>query len=131
MPPCSPGSTRSEVDADASPRGAVTFALWQPPLTALRGAAGARLRRTATAEASRLLCDLVTEDMTTVAFVRSRRAAEAVAMGARRVLAETGALDLAARVAAYRSGYLPEDRRQLEDQLRTGRLGGRGRHHRA
>ena len=118
------GLDAEEVDADAAPRGAVTFALWEPPLTALRGAAGARMRRTATAEASRLLGDLVTEDMTTVAFVRSRRAAEAVAMGARRVLAETGAPDLASRVAAYRSGYLPEDRRQLEDQLRTGRLAG-------
>jgi DEAD/DEAH box helicase domain-containing protein len=116
------GLDAEEVDADASPRGPVTFALWQPPLTAPHGAAGARLRRTATAEASRLLCDLVTEDRTTVAFVRSRRGAEAVALGARRVLAETGAPDLAARVAAYRSGYLPEDRRQLEEELRSGRL---------
>jgi DEAD/DEAH box helicase domain-containing protein len=118
------GLAAEEVDADASPRGPVTFALWEPPLTAPRGEAGARLRRTATAEASRLLCDLVTEDMTTVAFVRSRRAAEAVAMGARRVLAETGPPGLAERVAAYRSGYLPEDRRQLEEELRTGRLAG-------
>ncbi len=118
------GLAAEEIDADASPRGPVTFALWQPPLTALRGEAGARLRRTATAEASRLLSDLVTQDMTTVAFVRSRRAAEAVAMGARRALAETGARDLAGRVAAYRSGYLPEDRRQLEEELRTGRLAG-------
>src|SRR5580704_13563141 len=118
------GLDAEEVDSDASPRGPVTFALWQPPFTALRGAAGTRLRRTATAEASRLLCDLVTEDRTTVAFVRSRRAAEAVAMGARRVLAETGAPGLAARVAAYRSGYLPEDRRQLEEELRAGRLAG-------
>ena len=49
------GLGAEEVDADASPRGPVTFALWEPPLTALRGEAGARLRRTATAEASRLL----------------------------------------------------------------------------
>jgi DEAD/DEAH box helicase domain-containing protein len=117
------GLGAEEVDADASPRGPVTFALWEPPLTALRGEAGAPLRRTATAEASRLLSDLVTEDMTTVAFVRSRRAAEAVAMGARRALAEA-APDLAARVASYRSGYLPEDRRMLEEQLRSGQLAG-------
>jgi DEAD/DEAH box helicase domain-containing protein len=118
------GLEAEEVAADASPRGPVTFALWEPPLTALRGVAGAPLRRTATAEASRLLSDLVTENMTTVAFVRSRRAAEAVAMGARRALSETGAADQAARVAAYRSGYLPEDRRLLEEQLRSGRLAG-------
>ena len=118
------GLDAEEVAADASPRGPVTFALWEPPLTALRGEAGAPLRRTATAEASRLLSDLVTDNMTTVAFVRSRRAAEAVAMGARRALSETGAADQAARVAAYRSGYLPEDRRMLEEQLRSGRLAG-------
>jgi DEAD/DEAH box helicase domain-containing protein len=118
------GLDAEEVNADASPRGPVTFALWEPPLTALRGEAGAPLRRTATAEASRLLCDLVTENMTTVAFVRSRRAAEAVAMGARRALSDTGSPDQATRVAAYRSGYLPEDRRLLEEQLRSGRLAG-------
>jgi DEAD/DEAH box helicase domain-containing protein len=113
-----------EVAADAAPRGPVTFALWEPPLTGLRGGAGARLRRPATTEAARLLSDLVTQNMTTVAFVRSRRAAEAVAMGARRTLAESGDAELAGRVAAYRSGYLPEDRRLLEDELRSGRLAG-------
>jgi DEAD/DEAH box helicase domain-containing protein len=113
-----------EVDADAAPRGPVTFALWEPPLTGLRGQAGARLRRPATTEAARLLSDLVAQNMTTVAFVRSRRAAEAVAMGARRALAACGDGELAGRVAAYRSGYLPEDRRLLEDELRSGRLAG-------
>ncbi len=118
------GLGAEEVDADASPRGPVTFALWEPPLTALRGDRGARLRRPATSEAARLLSDLVTANMTTVAFVRSRRAAEAVAMGARRALAEGNAADQAQRVAAYRSGYLPEDRRLLEEGLRSGRLAG-------
>ena len=112
------------IEADSSPRGPVTFALWEPPLTGLRGEMGTRLRRPATTEAARLLSDLVAQDLTTVAFVRSRRAAEAVAMGARRSLAETGDGALAQRVAAYRSGYLPEDRRQLEDELRSGALAG-------
>jgi DEAD/DEAH box helicase domain-containing protein len=113
-----------DADADAAPRGPVTFALWEPPLTRLRGENGARLRRPATTEAARLLSDLVTQNLTTVAFVRSRRAAEAVAMTARRTLADAGDAGLAERVAAYRSGYLPEDRRQLEDELRSGRLAG-------
>jgi DEAD/DEAH box helicase domain-containing protein len=113
-----------DADADAAPRGPVTFALWEPPLTKLRGENGARLRRPATTEAARLLSDLVTQNLTTVAFVRSRRAAETVAMAARRTLADAGDPGLAERVAAYRSGYLPEDRRQLEDELRSGRLAG-------
>ena len=113
-----------EVDADAAPRGPVTFALWEPPLTGLRGQAGAPHRRPATTEAARLLADLIAEDKATVAFVRSRRAAEAVAMGARRILADVDGDGLAGRVAAYRSGYLADDRRLLEDGLRSGRLAG-------
>ncbi len=112
------------VTADSAPRGPVTFGLWEPPLTALRGEAGAPVRRTATAEAAGLLADLVAGGVPALAFVRSRRGAEAVALGARRSLAEAGAADLASRVAAYRAGYLPEERRALEEGLLTGRITG-------
>ncbi len=112
------------VTADRAPRGQLTFCLWEPPLTALRGEAGAPLRRTATAEASWLLADLVMQDIPALAFVRSRRAAEAVALTARRQLASAGADGLAGRVAAYRSGYLAEDRRALEAALRAGQITG-------
>src|SRR5205807_9697954 len=56
-----------------------------------------------------------------LAFVRSRRGAELTALGARRVLAEVSE-PLAGRVAAYRSGYLAEDRRALERSLDSGEL---------
>ncbi|GAB7191612.1 DEAD/DEAH box helicase [Kineococcus sp. NUM-3379] len=79
------------------------------------------LRRTATAEAADLLADLVAEEVRTLAFVRSRHAAEAVAAAARRTLTERRPA-LARRVAAYRGGFLPEERRQLEADLRSGAL---------
>ncbi|MBX6382684.1 MAG: DEAD/DEAH box helicase [Microbispora sp.] len=147
------GLEMAEVTTDASPRGSTTFALWEPPLTDLRGESGAPVRRTATAEAADLLADLVIEDVRTLAFVRSRRAAEAVALTARRTLEEVEALldagpapyeedaggvpgepggpdgragrerrRLADRVAAYRAGYLADDRRVLEKALRSGEL---------
>ncbi len=106
------------VDDDASPRGPATFALWEPPLTDLRGEQGAPVRRTATAEAGDLLADLVVEDVQTLAFVRSRRGAESVALSAKRALHEI-APHLAEQVAAYRAGYLPEERRALEAALRS------------
>jgi DEAD/DEAH box helicase domain-containing protein len=56
-----------------------------------------------------------------VAFVRSRKAAETVSLTARRLLGEVEP-ELAGRVAAYRAGYLPEERRALEADLQSGRL---------
>jgi DEAD/DEAH box helicase domain-containing protein len=118
------GLAAEEVTADGSPHGPVSFAMWEPPLTPARGEAGAPVRRTATAEAAELLAGLVREDVATLAFVRSRRGAEAVALHTRRLLTEQGAGDRASRVAAYRSGYLAEDRRRVEAALRGGRLTG-------
>ncbi|HTS97276.1 MAG TPA: DEAD/DEAH box helicase [Streptosporangiaceae bacterium] len=118
------GLDAAAVTGDSAPRGPLTFGLWEPPLTALRGEAGAPVRRTATAEAAGLLADLVTGGTPALAFVRSRRGAEAVALGARRSLAEAGAADLAGQVAAYRAGYLPEERRLLEEGLLAGTITG-------
>jgi DEAD/DEAH box helicase domain-containing protein len=127
----SPGASASrltgvqvaEVCDDASPRGATSFALWEPPFTELRGEHDAPVRRTATAEAADLLADLVVEDVQTLAFVRSRRGAEAVALGAKRALAEISPT-LPDQVAAYRAGFLPEERRALEKALRSRSLVG-------
>jgi DEAD/DEAH box helicase domain-containing protein len=111
------------VAVDSSPRGAMHVALWEPPLQDHGGEHDAPVRRTATAETASLLTDLVIEGVRTLAFVRSRRGAEAVAMTARDSLLEIEP-DLAGRVAAYRAGYLPEERRELEAALRDGRLVG-------
>lgn len=105
------------VTTDGSPRGAMTFALWEP-VTDEDGT-----RRSATTEAAELLADLVGHGVQTVAFARSRAGAESLATGARRRLE---ALDpgSGAAVAAYRGGYLPQDRRELERGLRSGAVRG-------
>jgi DEAD/DEAH box helicase domain-containing protein len=109
------------VTADGSPRGEVAVALWEPPLTSHVGEHGAPVRRAAAAETADLLADLVAEDVRTLAFVRSRRGVEQVAQRASDLLAEVDPA-LAARVDSYRGGYLPEERRALEQDLRSGRL---------
>ncbi|MFC7976577.1 DEAD/DEAH box helicase [Streptomyces cinereoruber] len=111
----------TEVSDDASPRGELVFALWEPPLTELRGERGAPVRRTATAETADLLTDLTRQGARSVAFVRSRRGAELISVIAQERLAETDRA-LARRVAAYRGGYLPEERRALERSLHSGEL---------
>jgi DEAD/DEAH box helicase domain-containing protein len=111
------------VTEDASPRGRLALALWEPPFTSYAGEHGAPVRRAASSEVADLLTDLVVEGVRTLAFVRSRRGAESVAMTAAELLGEV-APELADRVAAYRGGYLPEERRALEESLRSGRLVG-------
>jgi len=101
------------VTEDGSPRGTSVLGLWEPPTDEVSGA-----RRPAPAEAADLMTELVLGGRQTLAFVRSRRAAETVALSAGHQLGGAGS------VAAYRGGYLPEDRRGLEDGLRSRRLMG-------
>ena len=77
-----------------------------------------------------MLADLVVEGARTLAFVRSRRGAEVAALSAQRLLADVDT-ELVDRVAAYRGGYLPEERRALEAALAGGDLLGRGDDQRA
>jgi len=124
------------VTADASPSGRRTVVLWQPPeIVGWRPAPEAdpeaeavaaetppeHPRRSATAEVADLLADLASAGARSLAFTRSRRGAESVAQQARDHLRHADA-DAARRIAAYRGGYLPEERRELEQALRTGEL---------
>lgn len=105
------------VTADGSPRSPLAFALWEPPLLHTRP--GQRARRAVTSEAADLLAALVKAGVPSLAFTRSRRGAEAVSLSARSLFPQD-----AGAVAAYRSGYLPDDRRRLEADLRDGRITG-------
>lgn len=109
------------VTDDASLRGRVSVALWEPPFSEHTGENGAPVRRSASSETADLLTDLVVQDVRTLAFVRSRAGVEQVALTAARLLGEVDP-SLRGRVAAYRGGYLPEERRALESDLRSGRL---------
>lgn len=118
------GQPVAEVTQDGAPRGARTVALWEPPLRSdVSGEEGAPVRRSAGAEAARVMADLVAQGARTLTFVRSRRGAELTALAARARLA-TIAPELADKIASYRAGYLAEDRRALERALVDGQLYG-------
>lgn len=126
------GAPAVAVTDDASPRAGLTLAFWEPPLQESAAAAvsqhgdvGSRPmgRRSALSETADLLADCVVEGRPTLAFVRSRRGAEAVSVMTRDLLADVDP-DLVDTVAAYRGGYLPEERRALEAALRDGSLQG-------
>ena len=108
------GRRFAEVTDDRSPRGEKLFCLWNPPL--LDEETGART--SALREAAQLTTRLVEAETRTIAFARSRRAAEVLADATRRGLDPA----VAGRVKAYRAGYLPEERRELERKLADGEL---------
>jgi DEAD/DEAH box helicase domain-containing protein len=106
------------VTDDGSARGPLDLALWQPPFVDVdRG-----VRRSLLRESGDLLASFVGAEVQTLVFTRSRKAAELVARNARERLGEDA--PLADAVRAYRAGYLADERRQLEQQLRDGSLVG-------
>lgn len=102
------------VTDDGSPRGERLFALWNPPLLDERSGA----RASANGETAALVAGLVGGGHRAIAFCRSRKSTEIVAADAGRRLGRPGA------VRPYRGGYLPAERREIEDELFGGRLGG-------
>ena len=111
------------VTDDGSPRAEKLFALWNPPLIDDPSTPGPPTRYSANAQTAALLAGLVREDVQSIAFARSRRGAEMIAAHARDLLADDRG-DLAGAIAAYRAGYLPEERRAIERDLVDGALRG-------
>lgn len=112
----------TEVVADGAPRGPSQLGLWLPPLED-----DGERRRSTLRETGALLAAFVAAGVQTLAFTRSRKGAEVIAAIAREQLADRADPDgrpLADTIAAYRAGYLAEDRRTLEAGLRDGSLRG-------
>ncbi len=112
----------TEVVRDGAPRGPSHLGLWLPPLEE-----DGERRRSTLRETGELLAAFVGAEVQTLAFTRSRKGAEVIAAIARERLGDTidaAGVPLADAVAAYRAGYLAEDRRALEAGLRDGRLRG-------
>ena len=108
------GVEATVVGDDGAPRAERTLLLWNPPL--LDPELG--LRASALGEAARLMADLVKRGQRTICFVKSRKAAELIhRFAGERVDAET-----AKRLAPYRAGYTPAQRREIERRLVEGEL---------
>ncbi len=117
------GSPFEVVTDDGSPRAEKLFALWNPPLLDAPSPGEENVRYSATSQTAGLLAGLLREGVRTIAFARSRKGAELIAGHARDLLTDEDG-DLAGRLAAYRAGYLPEERRALERDLVDGSLMG-------
>jgi DEAD/DEAH box helicase domain-containing protein len=106
------------IDDDGAPRAGREVTMWNPPL--LDKATG--VRRSALSEAADLLAELVSQDVRTICFLKSRRGIELIQRFARENLKARGKPELAARIAPYRGGYTPQQRREIEARLSDGEL---------
>jgi DEAD/DEAH box helicase domain-containing protein len=109
------GVEATVIDDDGAPRAERTIALWNPPLTDEE----LGQRASALGEASRLLAELVARGRRTLAFGKSRKAAELVH---RFTVERLGDRELAKRLSPYRAGYTPAQRREIERRLVEGEL---------
>src|SRR4051812_32785579 len=107
------------IDDDGSPRGRKYFALWNPSPLGIDSLA----RRSANDDAVTWLVEAIEAGGQALAFTRTRQAAELIHRYAREQLAADHS-PLADKVRAYRGGYLPNERRQIERDLFNGNLRG-------
>lgn len=110
------------IERDGAPHGPLGFGAWLPPLED-----DGEQRRSMLRETGDLLARFVAADVQTLVFTRSRKGAEVVSLAARERLGaatDRHGTSLATQVAAYRAGYLAEERRELERGLRSGELRG-------
>ena len=106
------------VDTDGAPRARRRIAIWNPPVIDPR----TMHRRSVLSEAAELLSELVANGSRTICFLRSRRGIELIQRFTRMRLEELGEPRLAARIAPYRAGYTPQQRREIEAKLTRGEL---------
>ncbi|MDY3049016.1 MAG: DEAD/DEAH box helicase [Rothia sp. (in: high G+C Gram-positive bacteria)] len=124
------------IDRSYAPQPERQVLLWEPEFSqeqpvkdrlAFRGAAAqsqqssTALRISALQQTAQFISDLVLQGTRTLAFIRSRRGAELLAQTSQEQLASIDPA-LSQKVAAYRSGYLAEERRALERDFAQGRL---------
>ena len=108
------GEPAAVVDSDAAPATERTIALWNPELID----AELGVRASSLGDASRLLAGFVTAGQRTICFAKSRRAVELI----HRFASDRLEPALASRIAPYRAGYTPSQRREIEQRLTAGEL---------
>ena len=105
------------IDRDGAPTAERETVIWNPPLIDEDlGQRGSPL-----GEAAELLADLVEQGARTICFMKSRKGVELITRFAQGRLRDRDP-ELADRIAPYRAGYTPAQRREVERALTAGEL---------
>jgi len=109
------------VDEDGSPRVRKTFVLWNPPI--FRKPDGTEGRKGPVSVAVRLLPELLRREVRSICFAGARNTVELILRYTwDRLRGNKSMKDLAEKLEAYRGGYLPQERREIEARLFGGDL---------
>jgi DEAD/DEAH box helicase domain-containing protein len=99
---------------DGSPHGEKYFTFWNPPIIDEAKTS----RRSSNSEAAFLLGELVQKEIRSLVFASTRKLTELIYIYTQEQLPPS----LRDKISPYRAGYLPEDRRRIEQQFFEGEL---------
>ncbi len=102
----------THISDDGSPSGERRFYLYNPPVVN----AELGIRANTMAEAETMTRSAIESDIQTLVFTQSRRSVELIQKNLHRHLLNRRC------VQGYRSGYLPHERREIENRLRSGAI---------
>ena len=111
------GMSFATVEEDGAPKGGKDFIFWDPPIVDEKKGT----RRSANIEAANIMGMLISRNVRSLCFTRTRRLTELVAAYTRDRLNKLKPGDVD-RVKSYRAGYLANERRKIENEYSFGTL---------
>ena len=108
------------VDDDTSPSGEKDFVLYNPFKNYRRNRVNMQNSPSVHMETENIFLYMMLKEIQTLCFTVSRKTTELIAMWAKKDMTQIKG-KLAHRIAAYRAGYRPEERREIEEGLKTGK----------
>ena len=104
------------IDTNGAPAGEKNFLFYNPPVVN----AELGIRRSALKEATRITTQLLSRNIQSIVFARSRLRVEILTTYLKKAVQKLGKSEKIVR--GYRGGYLPTERREIEQGLRDGKV---------
>ena len=108
------------IDEDTSPSGEKDFILYNPFKNYVRNKAYTQNAPSVHMETENIFMYLMLKEIQTLCFTISRKTTELIAMWAKKDMTQVKG-KLAHRIAAYRAGYQAQERREIEEGLKSGK----------
>ncbi len=108
------------IDDDTSPSGEKDFILYNPFKNHLRNKTYSQNTPSVHMATENIFMYMMLKNIQTLCFTVSRKTTELIAMWAKKDMTQVKG-KLAHRIAAYRAGYRPQERREIEEGLKNGK----------